>query len=500
MLRFRVFADGKPAAKLDLSGAYLVGSDGVAVRAEIEFKKGEIRCQKRGVGPVGLAVVWPVNGAGRLMLETTRLPERDRPYVLQVELARNRMMRLMHKVEDWEIDDPECSQSVAEQVTQSRDLLIQALQADDDAGAARLADQSLAAGIRAAEALSLHHASTGLARRRSAAGIGKRFFGCGIGLDSQSDDYRRRLLEAFDFVTVPVSWRQIEPAEQKFNWGPLDNWVECLSKARIPIKGANLVSFAEADVPDWLYIWEHDFETIRDLIYEHIRRVLNRYGQYIQTWDVVSGLHGVNCVSFNFEQLMELTRMAAAVTKQLLPRSTAIVELMAPWGEYYARNQRTIPPMLYADMVLQSGINFDAYGLRCCFGVGLDGLYVRDLFQISSMIDRFAARSKPLHVTAVQVPSDTAVDKGDAWKGGQSAVAGGAWRSAWTEDLQAQWLRGFYEIALSKGFVDSVTWCDLADAGGHYLPHGGLLRQDLTPKPAYQQMAKLRKEIRGDGG
>ncbi|MCH7813406.1 MAG: endo-1,4-beta-xylanase [Planctomycetes bacterium] len=500
MLRFRVFSDGKPVAKLDLSGAYLVGSDGVAVRAEIEFKKGEIRCQKRGVGPVGLAVVWPVNGAGRLMLETTRLPERERPYVLQVELARNRMMRLLHKVEDWEIDDPECGQSVAQPVTQSRDLLIQALQADDDAEAARLADESLAVGIRAAETLSLHHASTELARRRGAADFGKRFFGCGIGLDSQSDEYRRKLLEAFDFAAVPFSWRQIEPAEQKFNWGPLDNWVEWLSNAGIPIKGSNLVSFAEADVPDWLYIWEHDFETIRDLVYEHIRRVLNRYGQYIQTWDVVSGLHGVNCVSFNFEQLMELTRMAAAVTKQLLPGSTAIIELVAPWGEYYARNQRTIPPMLYADMALQSGINFDAFGLRCCFGAGLDGLYVRDLFQISSMIDRFAGRSKTLHVTAVQVPSDTAVDKGDAWKGAQSAAAGGAWHSPWTEDLQAQWLRGFYEIALSKSFVDSVTWCDLADAGGHYLPHGGLLRRDLTPKPAYQQLANIRKEIRGDGG
>ena len=106
MLRFRVFSEGKPAKKADLSGAYLVGGDGVPVRAEIEFKNGEIICRKRVAGPVGLTLVWPVKGLGRIALETTRLPERERPYLLQLELARGRMMRLAHKQEDWELDDP----------------------------------------------------------------------------------------------------------------------------------------------------------------------------------------------------------------------------------------------------------------------------------------------------------------------------------------------------------------------------------------------------------
>jgi hypothetical protein len=150
-------------------------------------------------------------------------------------------------------------------------------------------------------------------------------------------------------------------------------------------------------------------------------------------------------------------------------------------------------------MAVQSGINFDAFGLQFYFGLGLDGMYVRDMFQISAMIDRFSARGKPLHITGVQVPSGTTVDKDDAWGGTVSIDEGGAWRGRWNEELQSRWLRSFYQIALSKLAVDTVTWRDLSDKQGHYLPHGGLLRQDLTPKPAYEQLVAMRRQILGNG-
>ena len=54
-----------------------------------------------------------------------------------------------------------------------------------------------------------------------------------------------------------------------------------------------------------------DFEAIRDFIYEHIRRVIERYGQHVQTWDAISGVHAHNAFNLNFEQLMELTRLAS---------------------------------------------------------------------------------------------------------------------------------------------------------------------------------------------
>ena len=496
MLSFAVYADGHLAKRVKLSGAYVVGTDDVPLRADIAFDGGVVSCNKRAAGPAGIALLWPVKGVGEILLETIRVPERAAPYILQLELVRGRLMRLHAKLEDWGLFDYDGATDLIAQVDAARELLIQALQAETPAEAAAVADAALAQAVEASEALARVHAELFLARRVQASGFSRRVFGCAVHMDQPSEASRKRLSGAFDFVTVPVAWRDIEPTEQTFRWKPLDDWVETLAKARTPMHGSSLLSFAETDIPDWLYIWEHDFDTIRDLAFEHVRRVVNRYGQYIQSWTVISGIHANTCFSFTFEQIMELTRMTAALTKQLCPNGTVVLELVSPWGEYYARNQRTIPPLLYADMAVQSGVNFDAFGLQLRFGPGVDGMYVRDMFQISALLDQFLKLGKPLHVTAVEVPSDVRV----SGAGGDASVAaldGGVWRSPWSEQIQADWLRQFADIALSKPFVESISWRCLSDHQRQTVPNGGLLRSDLAPKPAYKLMTDLRANVHG---
>ncbi len=498
MLSFAIYSNGQLAERVNLNGAYLIGSDDVPLRAEITFHEGIITCKKRAAGPAGLALLWDVPEVGSILLETIRVQERDRPYILQVELARGRLLRLLNKLEDWGLPDPTEDPELKLRVDQARELLIKALQADDPAEAARIGEEALHQALTVSEEISQRHAVLLLERRRQSGGLGRRVFGCAIHLDAPNELSRKRLTAAFDFVTVPTVWRDIEPAEQSFNWKPLDAWVELLAKHHIPIHGSALLSFSENNVPDWLYIWEHDFDTIRDLAFEHARRVINRYGQYIQTWVVVSGIHGNNCFTFNFEQLMELTRMTAALTKQLCPRGAALIELVAPWGEYYARNQRTIPPLLYADMAVQSGINFDAFGLRCHFGLGMDGMYVRDMFQVSAMLDQFSKLGKPLHITAVEVPSGTTPRPNHLESGGP-AIDGGLWHEPWSEPVQAEWFGQFVEIALSKSSVETIAWHQLVDHQHQLVPYGGLLRADLTPKAAYDRLVAMRSELYDKG-
>lgn len=499
MISFAVYKGGKLADSMDLSGSYVVGSDDIPLRATVSFKDGLILCDKRAAGPAGLALSWDVASVGKIMLETVRLQERQKPYILQVELVRGRLMRITQKLEDWGLLDFEGTEEIIEEVTEGRELLIQALQADDPADAAALGDDALSAAVHASEALTHFHADMFLSRRVQTGGFSRRVFGCSVTPDPPTEQARQGITKAFDFVTVPVNWRDVEPSEQTFNWKRLDAWVELLEKHNVPMKGSALLSFSERTVPDWLYVWEHDFDTVRDLAFEHIRRVINRYGQYIQVWDVVSGIHGSNCFTFSFEQLMELTRMAAALTKQIAPRSMVIVDIVTPWGEYYARNQRTIPPLLYADMVLQSGVTFDAFGLQFCFGPGADGMYVRDMFQISSMLDHFVKLNRPLHITAVQVPSASASPGKGAPGQEPLPTSGGSWHGPWSEEIQSDWLAGFMEVALSKPFVDSVSWHELADHPNQLMPHGGLMRSDLAPKAAYNELVKMRAELLGAG-
>ena len=498
MLRFSVFTEGKPAKKLNLSSAYVVGSEQVPLRAEITFKNGTIVCTKRTAGPAAIALLWPVEDMGRVLLETTRLQEREAPYVLSVELLRGQLMRIQHKREEWGLFDGSLTRTFTEDLKQAGDLLIEGLKADDPVEAGRAADRALPLAVRAGEELSRYHAGLLLERRQQTGGFTRRVFGCQVNLDTSVEECGKYLVDAVDFVTVPVCWKQIEPTEQNYNFKPIDTWVEWLAAHGIAMKGSALVAIQEHCVPDWLYIWEHDFDTIRELVVDHIKRVVSRYSPYIQVWDVISGIHAVQGFSFNFEQLIELTRLAVTTTKQIAPRSVAVIEVVAPWGEYYARNQRTIPPMLYLEMAIQSGINFDACGLQFCFGAGTDGMYVRDMFQISSILERFGSFGKPIHITAVQVPSGAAVGKGDPKAPALKVTDGGAWHEDWNETIQAEWFRDFCTIALSKPYVDSINWRELVDPeapGPHQLPNGGLLRTDSTPKPAYNDLVALRKRI-----
>lgn len=495
-LYFAVFSDGKPAEQLDLTSAYLLGSDDVPLRAEISFKGGLITCRKRAAGPAGIALAWPVGESGVALMESIRVVERKRPYVLQIELARGRLMRVYAKLEDWGLmDDPAIAEARA-LIEKARDLLIRALQAEG-AEAATYGQRALEAAVRAGEELARVNAALMFDRRRQSGGLSKRVLGCTVQPETPPDKLASVVAKGFDFASLPTLWREIEPQEQSFNWAPLDGWVEGLSKRKVPIVGGPLVAFNEQNVPDWLYIWEHDFDTMRDMAAEHARRVVSRYAQQVQAWKVISGIHAENCFSFNFEQLMELTRMAAAVARQAAPRAATFIELVAPWGEYYARNQRTVPPLLYADMVVQSGVNFDAFGLQFLFGPAADGSFVRDMFQVSSMLDAFGKLGKPLHVTAVQVPSQPASKTEVTVEGGKPPADGGAWRKPWTEELQAQWCREFVQVALSKPFVETVAWRSLTDGPRQIIPSGGLMRADYAIKPALREFVRLRQQLTG---
>ena len=67
-------------------------------------------------------------------------------------------------------------------------------------------------------------------------------------------------------------------------------------------------------------------------------------------------------------------------------------------------------------------------------------------------------------------------------------------RKAWNETVQADWLEAIYTIAYSHPEIEVAEWWDLADVGGHFWPHGGLLNKDLTPRQSYQRLLKIQKD------
>jgi glycosyl hydrolase family 10 len=487
-----VFDKGNAAQQLPLHGSYMFAQDEIPVRGQLQFDKGQLVGVRHSDTPVGLNTLWDVADFGKVMLQTTRLPEKDKPYNLNVELARSRLLRISQKREDWNSSDLDLSEQDQGLIEKSLEKLISALcHLDEPQIAAQYADESLSYSLPGGEALAQAHAKLFLERRNSTQGFGRHTFGCCIEPQWIKDPkYQKFIKENFHFVTIPMCWSQIEPKEQEQNFSVLDECIAWLSRNRIAVKVGPLVSFSPTSVPDWLFIWEHDFEQVREMTYDFISKVVERYGHKVQAWDVISSMNVENCFKFSFDQIIEMTRSAALAAKRTSPRSLVLIEISEPWGEYYAVNQRTVPPMIYADMICQSGVPFDGFGLRLRFGRGAAGMQMRDLLELSTLIDRFGVFGKPLHLSGVQVPS-----KPDPRDNSGKIGEAGSWHGTWTEALQAQWLEKAYRVALSKPFVETVTWQDLIDRDDRVLQNGGLFNKEMNSKPAFEKLRQLKTEL-----
>jgi hypothetical protein len=478
----------------DVQGALLLGADGVPLRGELRLEDGVISAETRNQEALAISLLWPVPGFGAVQLETTRLPARARPYHLHLELARHRLMRISLKREEWGLFDYSGMEEIAAQIEQARDLFVAALQISEDGrAAARLADQSLAMGLAASESMSRFHASVFLSRRMQGGGLPRNCLGISLAPNGPGLPLER-VREVFDFVRVPFVWRQVQPRERGVRYEAHDALVRGLTREGLAVRGGPLLSFGVQSVPDWIYIWENDYEAVAEFACEHVRRTVQRYAGQINHWIVASGLHAQGVFPFTFEQIIDLTRAAASAAQQVGTRSQLVLEITQPWGEYYARDPRTIPPLLYAEMALQAGAPFDAFGLQFLFGVPGEGFHVRDLFQVSALMDRVANLGKPLHVTALAVPSVSR-----ARSEIEAVEEGGSWHGGWSEAIQAEWLAAFSEVALSKPYVESICLYALSDSGDLAIPSAGLLREDHTPKPAWTRLVGLRQRLNNGG-
>ncbi|HWP40044.1 MAG TPA: endo-1,4-beta-xylanase, partial [Tepidisphaeraceae bacterium] len=366
----------------------------------------------------------------------------------------------------------------------------------EPAEAAKLADESLAMAVDLSDQLALFHADLLLARRRATNTLPKHIIGCRVDSTVLNSKYKETLADNFDYAVLPMSWKQLQPEEGSFHTDPVDEWVDFLTRKRMPIIAGPLIDLTDGEVPDWMFIWEHDFDSLREMAYEYVQKVVHRYRKQISVWNVVSGLHTNSAFTLSFEQIIELTRLLVAQVKTIQPNARTLVTVTQPYGEYHARGATSVPPMLYAEMVAQAGINFEAFGLEIEQGVPVRGGYVRDLFQISSLLDRFSSIGRPVFLTALGSPGRHAPDPSDRSEGKIDPAAAGRWKRPWDQNLQAEWIDVLYKLALSKPFVESVAWGNLADVNPS-IPAGGLLDDMLRPKPAFVKLQELREMLRG---
>jgi hypothetical protein len=494
-VNFEIYRHGQRLPDYQPVAAYIVGPESVPVTGEIALREGLLTVSRADNAPIGLSLLWDAGAEGCYELETPRLQPRQRPYVLNVELARFRLMKIMQKVEDWGLFDYVKAEKIVQKFQTLQEQFAQALvQLEEPAAASRIADEVLAQAIVLSDELTAFHTDQLITRRRLAGSFVKHIFGCRVDPSIQNQKYREVLAGSFDYAVLPTPWKILQPQEGVYDTQLIDGWAEALSKKRMPLIAGPLVNFDEDDLPDWMFIWENDFDAIRELTYEHVQRLVQRYRKVVSLWNVTAGLCTNRAFTLTFEQMIEMTRLLVTQVKNVFPSARTLVTISQPFGEYHVQSPASVAPMLYAEMVAQAGINFDGFALELEMGVPLPGMFMRDLFQISVMLDKLSGLGRPIFITAVSAPGRATPDPADRSEGRLDPSQAGRWRQPWSPQLQADWMEAVYHIALAKPFVESIAWGNLADVNPT-VPGGGLLNDMFQPKPAFDRLQQMREKF-----
>ena len=224
-----------------------------------------------------------------------------------------------------------------------------------------------------------------------------------------------------------------------------------------------------------------------EVVYEHVKNVVTRYRRTVSRWTIVSGLHVNSHFTFNYDQLMDLTRLCVLLVRRLQPKARVFLGLDQPWGEYFAKHRQSLPPMLYADTVAQSGVVVDGYAIRLVLGGEDTGHASRDLMAISALLDRAALLEKPIALSTIAAPAVQ-----------PESASAGSWRGGWDPEHQARWLEQVVAIAAAKPYAHSICWADLVDQTmpGCPRPSMGLVKAEGQPRPALGALTKIRAEMK----
>ncbi|MEM7230389.1 MAG: endo-1,4-beta-xylanase [Planctomycetota bacterium] len=412
MLRFAVYDDRGLADRWPLHHAYLVGTDDLPIRGDVQFTGGVIEGRKRGSDAAGLALLYDAGRMGTMVLQTCLLPDRTEPYLLSLELARHRIKWFIAKSEEWQMFDLSLNHPAMQQWEEARRLFTKAWTALDPIKADEMARQSLVHAIDATERLAMAHADILLHRRFANRAASSSTLGVRIWPERDAQPLRDLVEREFDVVGIPLTWRRLEQEEGNYRWDNTDRWMTWAKANKKPIVAGPLVDFSRSAVPDWAYVWQHDYDTCRDLTYDHVERIVQRYAPSVGMWNLASGLNTNENFEFTTEQALDLVRMSSLIVKQTRRGARTMIDITQPFGEHGGHRKGSMNPLTFLDRLIQEGIHVDAIGVRLLFGGSRPGQATRDLMQVSSLLDRFFPYEKPIIVSALGAPSVTVSEEG----------------------------------------------------------------------------------------
>ncbi|MBN1816803.1 MAG: endo-1,4-beta-xylanase [Sedimentisphaerales bacterium] len=283
--------------------------------------------------------------------------------------------------------------------------------------------------------------------------------------------YRRRFADLLNFATLPFYWWNYTPRPNEPDDARTEGIIAFCKEHGITTKGHPL-AWNWAD-PPWL---PDDPAKVMELQMSRIDRCVRRFDGSIDIWDVVN----------------EATHYDRPEPRQRAPKLTRAIEQMGitdyvrqafrtarqanPDALLVINDYRTDPE--FAEKVISELVDKDGKPMYDVIGIQshMHGGYW-DAKKTWEVCEYFTQFNRPLHFTEVTVVSGPRTETG--WKTTPEGEA-----------QQARQVAEFYTILFSHPAVEAITWWDFSDQNAWQGAPAGFLRDDMSPKPVYEELYK----------
>ncbi len=286
--------------------------------------------------------------------------------------------------------------------------------------------------------------------------------------------YEKYFAELLNFATLPFYWWTYEPTPDRNLDESTDQTLQWCRDHNITTKGHPL-AWNYVD-PKWL---PDDPAKVMDLQLQRIDRAVRRFDPAILIWDVVNEATHYDRAEC-FKQSPKLSEAIRQIgVPAYIRQAFASARQANPKAQLIINDYRTDPA--YDQLVLSKLVDdsgkpmYDIIGIQSHMHGGYWGPE-----KTWNTCEYFARFKKPLHFTETTVVSGPKTDAG--WNTTPEGEA-----------AQGRDVAELYTVLFSHPSVQAITWWDFSDQGAWQQAPAGFLRNDMTPKPAYDELIKLVK-------
>lgn len=490
-LKFRIQGPETVGRTAELRKANVTGLDRTPARVGVELRPGLLICHRDTSESGRLSVPWPVEGFGQPIVSTATLAERAEPYDLAVELARGRLNEVRNQMADWSQMGLRTPADLVELMGQAqREFVAAATSRDDPARTSEATRACLSTTWKAGHKLVQAYTAQVLQNRLSVGRL-PTLFGLGLAADPATVPGLATVAGAFNSAQLDCNWRSLAPAEGTLAFEGFDARLAWCNRQKLTAQAGPLLEFRPGAIPDWLWLWEGDYDSILSFAVDLVRQVITRYRGQVPIWQLVHRPASSQLLGLSEEEQIRLTAKMIQVARQIDPAAQYLIGLDRPWSEWMGSSPFQLGPLHLSDYLVRADLGLGGLGLEIALGYTPPGSHLRNLFDFSKLLDLYSQLSVPLYISLL-VPSSGGLDP---LADPSIAVAGDQWPATPDETSQAHWAAEWIALAAAKPFVRSVVCAQVSDAVPHVFPHAGLLRPDHSPKPILPWVRSFHDEV-----